>query len=118
MFAAGFLQNEENRRVIILSKVVRYPRHAGKRLGRKLLTLVIVSCISIAIFLYAGQALIYWQASAELERLHDSVDMLSQENLAIKEEIILLQDEDYLEIMARKELGLVRPGEILFSVGD
>ncbi len=102
----------------MLSKVIRYPRHAGKRLGRKLLTLLFIICMSISIYLYAGQALIYWEAKGELNRLLTRLDVVNQENIALQEEILLLQDEEYLEIKARKELGLIRPGEIIFSVGD
>ncbi len=104
--------------MIVLKKVVRYPSHAGKRLSRKLLTLLFILCMGIAIYLYAGQAFIYWEARGELNQLLTRLDVIDKENMALQEEIILLQDEEYLEIKARKELGLVRPGEIIFSVGD
>ncbi len=102
----------------MLNKVIRYPRHAGRRLGRKLLTLLFILCMSISIYLYAGQAFIYWQARGELNQLLTRLDVVNQENIALQEEILLLEDKEYLEIKARKELGLVRPGEIIFSVGD
>ncbi len=114
----GLWQNGEDRGVIILNKVVRYPRHAGRRLGRNLLTLLFILCMGIAIYLYAGQALIYWQVRGELNKQLTRLDVIDKENMALQEEIILLQDEEYLEIKARKDLGLVRPGEIIFSVGD
>lgn len=101
-----------------MNKVVRYPRFAERRPGRKLLTLLFVLSIVITLYLYAGQALIYWQSKGELNKLLTRLDTVTEENMVLKEEIILLQDEDYLEIKARKELGLVRPGEIIFSVGD
>ena len=101
-----------------MNKVVRYPKHTWRIPGRKLLTLVFILCIGIALYLYAGQALIYWHSKGELNKQLTRMDMLTKENMAIEEEILRLQDEEYLEIMARKELGLVRPGEIIFSVGD
>lgn len=101
-----------------MNKVVRYSRFAEKRPGRKLLTLLFVFCILTTLYLYAGQAFIYWQSKSELNNLLTRLDTIKGENMALKEEIIFLQDEDYLEIKARKELGLVRPGEIIFSVGD
>ncbi len=118
MFAAGFLGKRRRPRGDVLNKVIRYPRHTGKRPGRKILTLLFILCISITIYLYAGQALIYWQAKGELNQLLTRVDMISKENMTLQKEIELLQDEEYLEIKARKDLGLVRPGEIIFSVGD
>lgn len=101
-----------------MKKVVRYPNQTGRLPGRKLLTLVFVLCVGITLYLYAGQALIYYQSRSELNQLLTRVDTLTRENTFLQEEIIRLHDEEYLEIKARKELGLVRPGEIIFSVGD
>lgn len=101
-----------------MDRVIRYPRRSRKRPARVLLTLLFLLCIGVALYLYAGQAYTYWQAKAELKRQVVRVEMLKKENLALKEEILHLHDNEYLEIKARRELGLVRPGEIIFTVGD
>ncbi|MEW5919894.1 MAG: septum formation initiator family protein [Bacillota bacterium] len=101
-----------------MNRVIRYPRRSRARPARALLTLLFLLCIGVAVYLYAGQAFAYWQAKAELKKLSVRMEMLKEENMALEEEIVLLQDKEYLEIRARKELGLVRPGEIIFNVGN
>lgn len=99
-------------------KVVTYPRRSKKGLPRKLLAILIVSFIGVAFLLYLGQALSYLQAQKELEELAEQVEMLKEENESFRQEAVLLQDEEYIEIQARRHLGMVRPGEIIFQVGD
>lgn len=54
----------------------------------------------------------YRAARAELERLR-------QENATLREEMRRLNDDpSAIESLARKELGLLRPGEVLFIVKD
>ena len=101
-----------------MSRVVRYPSHTGRKPGRKLLTVLFLICIGVTLYLYLGQALIFWQTRGELNRLQTRLDGLRGKNMTLQEELLLLQDESYLELRARTELGLVRPGEIIFSVGD
>lgn len=101
-----------------MDKVIRYPRQGGRRAKRRLLTILFILCISITLYLLAGQAVTYLQAKGELNKLQSRQEKLKAENEALQQEIILLEDKDYLEIKARKELGLIKPGEIIFSVGD
>lgn len=42
------------------------------------------------------------------------IDKLIQEKQALMEEIKRLRDEKYIELLARKELGLVRENEIIY----
>lgn len=101
-----------------MSKVIRYPQRSGANPARKLITFIAIVCIGIAVYFYAGQAYSYWQARRELNQLIDHMEMLRAENAALEGEILSLQDLDYLELRARRDLGLVRPGEIIFSVGE
>ncbi|HAP31847.1 MAG TPA: hypothetical protein DCQ14_02140, partial [Firmicutes bacterium] len=104
--------------VSFLGKVVSYPQRSKANPARKLITFIVIVCMGIALYFYAGQAYAYWQAKRELNKLISYMEMLKAENAALQGEILLLQDLDYLELRARRELGLVRPGEIIFSVGD
>ncbi len=54
----------------------------------------------------------YREAEASLERLR-------QENALLREEVRRLnEDPAAIEALARKDLGLVRPGELLFIIKD
>jgi cell division protein FtsB len=54
----------------------------------------------------------YRQAATELERLH-------QENAQLRDEVRRLnEDPSLIESLARKDLGLLRPGELLFIIKD
>jgi cell division protein FtsB len=48
-----------------------------------------------------------------------SIDRLRGENAQLREEVRrLLEDPSTIESLAREELGLIRPGELLFIVKD
>jgi cell division protein FtsB len=51
--------------------------------------------------------------------LNTSIDRLRAENAQLREEARrLLEDPSTIESLAREELGLIRPGELLFIVKD
>ena len=100
------------------NKVVSYPGQPRKKFKRKALTVIISLCIVVAFVLYMGQVIAYWQAKSELRALEQKQETLEAESEALREEMVLLQDEEYIEIKAREKLGLIRPGEKIFKVID
>ncbi|MTI60016.1 MAG: septum formation initiator family protein [Firmicutes bacterium] len=48
-----------------------------------------------------------------IKEMEEKIEMASQKNLELKEELAYLNDPSYIEEIARKELGLVKPGELL-----
>ncbi len=100
------------------TKVVSYPGPSRRGFKRKALTLCIGLCILVAFVLFMGQVLSYWEAKSELRALERKQEVLEAENKNLREEMILLQDNEYIEIKAREKLGLIRPGEIIFYVVD
>jgi cell division protein DivIC len=57
----------------------------------------------------------YWdgyQVRREAARLVRERDELRRQNAQLREEIRLLHTPEYIERLAREQLGLVRPGEI------
>jgi cell division protein FtsB len=51
--------------------------------------------------------------------LHASLDRLRQENATLREEMGRLnEDPATIESLARQELGLIKPGEIVFILKD
>lgn len=47
----------------------------------------------------------------KIDKLSGELSSLKQENKSLKEDVDKLNKDDYLEYLARKDLGLVKPGE-------
>ena len=57
------------------------------------------------------------QLETELSELVASNKKLEEENRALQEEILLLKNNmKYIEELARKELGLVKKGEVVYQL--
>jgi cell division protein FtsL len=54
------------------------------------------------------------QMQARLNNLQEQVEEQVDKNEQLQEEIKRVKSHDYVEKIAREELGLVKPGEILF----
>jgi len=98
-------------------KVVKCPRR-GRGLGRKIVAGLFLCFLVAGVCLYLGQTMAFQEARKELLRLESQRDMLKKKSDLLKEESLLLHDHEYIEMQARKQLGMVRPGEILFFVGE
>lgn len=98
------------------AKIVRYPSPFRKDLIRKLVKVFLAACIMVSLYLLLGQTMVYMQVKKEIRAFQSTLEELKAENERLKEEIVLLQDKEYLEMQARKHLGMVRPGEIIFYV--
>ena len=60
-----------------------------------------------------------WRTQRDLERLVREIEISAQKNVALASEVQRLRgDLGYIEKIAREELGLVRPGEIVFEFAD
>ncbi len=76
--------------------------------------------VIIIVFIMLISGIKFWQNYRKINQLKEKIDILNQriqkaenENQQIKEELNNLKDYSYVEKIARKELGLVKPGEIL-----
>jgi cell division protein FtsB len=59
------------------------------------------------------------RARQQAEEITDTVERLRHENKALRESARRLrEDRTTIEAVARKELGLIRPGEVLVVVKD
>lgn len=77
-----------------------------------LLTMIFV--FSLAVNIYLRQEKEMRRLSAESDDLHKKLDLAMQEEKDIEEMKNMSGSEDFIERMARDELGLVRPEEIIF----
>ncbi|HWP56407.1 MAG TPA: septum formation initiator family protein [Candidatus Acidoferrales bacterium] len=72
---------------------------------------------ALALFTFFGDRGIVhiWRLADEKRKLDEASFLLQQENEALRHKIHRLRHDDlYLEKVAREELGLVRPGEIVY----
>lgn len=99
-------------------KIIRYPAARGKKIGRKIVLGLVFCFILAGVCLCVGQTLAFREMKNELAQLESQRDILRAESELLREESLLLHDNEYIEIQARKHLGMVRPGEILFFVGE
>ncbi|MPY90784.1 MAG: hypothetical protein GEU99_23080 [Luteitalea sp.] len=96
------------------------PRHRGlvRRLIRGLMIFATLVLVADAIFGQKG-VLERVRVRRQYEQLKASVDALKQQNRSLREEARRLrEDPSAIEAIARRELGLVKPGELLFIVKD
>lgn len=86
-----------------------------KKTHRKILILIVI--IGIVIFLFANknfQTLLI--LNKEIGQLKQRIDVLEEENKGLKEELEAMKsDPEYIESLARKELGLIKPGETKYK---
>lgn len=60
-----------------------------------------------------------WRTQRDLDRLVREIEIIEQQNTVLVRDMQRLRtDRDYIEKIAREELGLVRPGEIMFEFPD
>ena len=82
-------------------------------LSYSLVTLLVL----ISVFLIFGEwgLLHYWRLSDEATRLERRTRALQSENEHLRENVYRLgNDDQYLEKVAREELGLAREGEVVY----
>ncbi|RMF88412.1 MAG: septum formation initiator family protein [Nitrospinota bacterium] len=74
--------------------------------------------VGMAVFGDQGILQVYF-LEQDLQEMRQRLQLLQQENRALWQEIHALKhDPDYIEKIAREELGLARPGEIIFEIQD
>jgi len=82
-----------------------------KRIHRKILILIVI--IGVVIFLFANknfQTLLI--LNKEIVQLKQRIAGLEDENKRLKEDLEAMKnDPEYIESLAREELGLIKPGE-------
>lgn len=100
------------------SPVASTPRRRGRRLLQYLL--VFVSCVLVVDALVGEKGLIaMMKAREEYRVLEASLEAARAENARLREEARRLrEDPAAIEEIARRELGLMKPGEKLFIIRD
>ena len=66
----------------------------------------------VASFLHTGWDL--WCLKQEEARVTRAVQVLKAQNQELREQMQRMQEDEYIERAAREQLGLVKPGEVLY----
>lgn len=89
----------------------------SKRPKRGLVYVLSALLVTLSLFTVFGErgALHLWRLWQEKKRLEERNFVLQKENEILRERIYRIRHDDrYLERIAREELNLVRPGEIIY----
>ena len=95
-------------------QVVSFPRgqqNQNKWNSKKLFFLGGIMLICFLLSVLGIYYLQYYYLAQELEEYNQQVDKLEVANRELEEEISRLQEDDYIEFLARRHLGLKRPGD-------
>ena len=85
--------------------------------SRWLLYCLACSIVLLSLYTIIGErgAIHLWRLRGEKAKLDEQNYRLSKENEALRQRITRLRyDDSYLEKIAREELNLVRPGEVIY----
>jgi cell division protein FtsB len=100
-------------------RVVRPPASVFRRRALHLL-LIFVTLVLIVDALIGEKGLMQsMNAQRQYHQLQESLEQLRRENATLREEMRgLKEDPGTIESLARKDLGLIRPGEVVFILKD
>lgn len=88
---------------------------------KRFLLLILVSFLILGFLTFFGEKgiLHLLRLQKELKEIRERSAKIEEENQKLKEEVRRLQQEKrYIEEIARKELGMVRDGEIIYQFED
>ncbi len=92
--------------------VVPFPLEKQKKGYKK--RLILQAGLGGLFLLLLMLGLYFWQYLAinrEVAHYHQEAKRLQAGNKSLREEIVRLQDDEYIEFLARRHLGLSRPGD-------
>jgi cell division protein FtsB len=100
-------------------RVAPAPPSLWRRRGVQLLLAFVTLVLVIDALVGEKGLLESMRARRQYEQLERSLDDLKRENARLREEMRRLnEDPAAIEAVARKELGLIRPGEVVFILKD
>ena len=89
-------------------------RSNGKQTRRRSQRLIIVGALLFLMLSSLGRLWHVWQVHREVTRLEARIESAHLVNAQLHQQVEVLQGLDYIERIARDELGLVKPGEIKY----
>jgi cell division protein FtsB len=101
---------EQGRFLLALRKLLAFFSPGRIVLAASLIVIVYL------LFSAGGSALDYYRFAGDEDRLRDQVTRLQNEEQQLEQIRDYLRSDDYVEFMARRVFGLVKPGETLVIV--
>lgn len=83
-------------------------------LSSKIKKIILYSAIIYTIFILVNQQITLSKINEEIENYASKIEAISNDNATYKEKIDRLHDLEYIESIARKELGLIRENEKVY----
>ncbi len=93
-------------------RTLALPASRTPRLPRWALPLILLAVLILMLNAFGSSYLSVYRLRREAVRLDREVADLRRENAQLREEIRRLHRPQYIERLAREQLGLVKPGEI------
>ncbi|UNC90711.1 FtsB family cell division protein [Candidatus Contubernalis alkaliaceticus] len=105
-------------------KVLNYSKYKKNKSGRRTNSFSSPKAVFFVFFLlvlyfsglFINQHLKVLSMDAQLSALKEDITIAENEKDKLLKEVELLHNPEYIEILARKELGLIKSGEVLFKV--
>jgi cell division protein FtsL len=88
---------------------------------KRVLLFILIFLLILGIFSFTGEKGIFnlLRIQKEVAQIKEKNAKLEEENQKLREEVKRLQtDRRYIEAIARKELGMVKEGEIIYQFDD
>ena len=93
---------------------------SGKRKGKRRISWFVLILAAVFIYFFSllvTQEMNLHQANADKQAAEERLKLAQQENAKLREEHDNLQRLDYVEKIAREDLGMTRQGELPYSTG-
>ena len=86
------------------------------RSGDRPMLVAVVLVIALGVTMLAGPTQRYLDSSARVDDLEAKAQALEAENDELRQREHDLTDPEYVELLAREQQGLVRPGEVAYTL--
>jgi cell division protein FtsL len=104
--------------ISVFQKISGEPLGKIKMRKRRFLFLILFSLLILGLLTFFGERgiLHLFRLQKEWARIQEANKKTEEENQKLKEEVRLLrQEKRYIEEIARKELGMVKEGEVIYQ---
>ncbi len=84
--------------------------------GDRPLIVALAGVLVLAVVLLSGPAQNYFDSRSRVDALAVKADALEEENARLEQRVDDLQDPTTIELLAREQLGFIRPGEVPYTL--